>query len=88
MTHLRIVPDGPFDPLTDFSRRVQPAIENARILEALTWKVLFPADQGAAELRAAIESGDPARSVPALRRLVAVGELARAHADRIVEGAA
>ena len=50
-------------------------------LEALALKVLAPAEVAVRELRQAIGSRDRDACIPALRRLLAVGLIAKSYAD-------
>lgn len=79
MTRLRAVPP----PEGQHSIRVPLTDECLADLEAVTRSVLAPAEVAVRELTEAIRRRDRDAAIPALRRLVAVGGLAKAHADFI-----
>jgi hypothetical protein len=80
MTRLRPV-DANFRPDAGHSIRVPLTDECLADLEAITRLVLAPAELGVRELREAISLRDRDAAIPALRRLLAVGLIAKEWAD-------
>lgn len=72
-----------FRPEGQHSVRAPLTDECLADLEALASRVLAPAALGVRELRAAIEGRDRDAAIPALRRLLAVGLIAKELADFI-----
>ena len=79
MTRLRAVPP----PEGQHSIRVPLTAECLADLEAVTQSVLAPAETAVRELTDAIRRRDRDACIPALRRLLAVGLIAKSYADFI-----